>query len=88
MRYHARFPYVEPLLPGRSARVHSTQNAPGLARLLLREDLFWRWVFRVVLGHCGFRPVCRFALYRAKGASPERRSALLASARELGRHGA
>jgi putative NADPH-quinone reductase len=42
MRYHARFPYVEPLLKGRSARVLYTQNAPWLAGWLFRGDLFWR----------------------------------------------
>lgn len=87
MRYHARFPYVEPLLKGRSARVLYTQNSPRLVGWLFRGDLFWRWISRAVLGHCGFRPVRRHALYRAKDASPERRAAFLASATVLGRRG-
>ncbi len=88
MRYHARFPYVEPLLKGRSARVLYTQNAPWLVGWLFRGDLFWRWISRAVLRHCGFRPVRRHALYSAKDAPPERRAAFLASTRELGRRGA
>jgi hypothetical protein len=88
VRYHARFPYVEPLLKGRSARVLYTQNAPWLAGWLFRGDLFWLWISRPVLRHCGFRPVRRHALYGAKNASPERRAAFLASVRELGRRGA
>jgi NAD(P)H dehydrogenase (quinone) len=88
MRYHAQFPYVEPLLKGRSARVLYTQNANWLVGWLFREDLFWRWISRAVLGHCGFRPVRRHALYGAKDASPEHRAAFLAAISELGRLGA
>ncbi len=87
MRYHARFPYVEPLLTGRSARVLYTQNSPWLAGWLFRGDLFWRWISRAVLRHCGFRPVRRKALYRAKDTSPQARAAFLASVKELGRRG-
>lgn len=88
MRYHARFPYVEPLLGGRSARVIYTQNSPRLVGWLFRGDLFWKWISHAVLGHCGFQPVKRLALYGAKEASTERRTRFLESARELGRHGA
>lgn len=87
MRYHARFPYVEPLLTGRSARVLYTQNAPRIVGWLFRGDLFWRWISGAVLGHCGFRPVRRHALYGAKDASPEKRAAFLASVSALGRQG-
>lgn len=87
MRYHARFPYVQPLLAGRSARVIYTQNSPRLAGWIFRGDLFWRWIRSAVLRHCGFRPVRRKALYRAKDASPEERFAFLASTKELGRRG-
>jgi putative NADPH-quinone reductase len=87
MRYHARFPYVEPLLKGRSARVIYTQNSPWFAGWFFRGDLFWQWISGAVLGHCGFRPVRRHALYRAKDVSPDRRAAFLASVRELGRRG-
>jgi len=87
VRYHARFPYVEPLLTGRSARVLYTQNSPQLAGWLFRGDLFWRWISRAILLHCGFRPVRRKALYGAKDASPETRAEFLASVRELGRRG-
>jgi len=87
MRYHARFPYVEPLLVGRSARVIYTQNSPRLAGWLFRGDLFWRWIRYAVLRHCGFRPVRRKAFYRAKDASPEERIAFLAATKELGRRG-
>ena len=87
MRYHAHFPYVHPLLTGRSARVIYTQNSPALAGLLFRGDLFWRWISRTVLRHCGFRPVHRTALYSAKDASPEKRRVFLAKVRELGRRG-
>lgn len=87
MRYHARFPYVEPLLTGRSALVLYTQNSPRFAGWLFRGDLFWRWISRAVLHHCGFRPVHRKALYRAKDASPEARAAFLALVWKLGKHG-
>ena len=87
MRYHARFPYVEPLLRGRSARVLYTQNSPRLAGWLFRGDLFWRWISLCVLKHCGFRPVRRHAMYRAKDSPPEQRARFLASVRELGRLG-
>ena len=40
MRYHRRFPYVHPLLTGRSARVLYTQNSPWLAGWIFRRDLF------------------------------------------------
>jgi len=87
MRYHARFPYVEPLLKGRSARVLYTQNSPRLAGWLFRADLFWTWISRSVLKHCGFRPVRRTALYGAKDSSPEARAAFLALVRVLGEQG-
>jgi putative NADPH-quinone reductase len=48
MRYHARFPYVEPLLRGRSARVLYTQNSPRLAG----------WLFRGICSGDGSRGVC------------------------------
>lgn len=88
MRYHARFPYVEPLLKGRSARVIYTQNSPRVAGWLFRGDLFWRWISRNVLHHCGFSPVRRTALYGAKDAAPKTRTAFLASVRRLGERGA
>jgi len=88
MRYHARFPYVEPLLRGRSARVIYTQNSPRIVGWLFRGDLFWRWISGAVLGHCGLRPVRRLALYGAKDATATRRSQFLDSARKLGRQGA
>ena len=88
MRYHNRFPYVEPLLTGRSARVLYTQNAPRIVGWLFRGDLFWRWISGAVLGHCGFRPVRRKALYSAKDTTAEERTAFLASVRQLGKHGA
>jgi putative NADPH-quinone reductase len=87
MRYHARFPYVEPLLKGRSARVIYTQNSPWLAGWLFRGDLFWRWIAGAVLGHCGFRPVRRTALYRAKDTTPEKRKKFLETVAELGAKG-
>ena len=87
MRYHARFPYVEPLLTGRSARVLYTQNSPSLAGRLLRGDLFWRWISGAVLRHCGFRPVRRLALYRAKDTTLDERQRFLASVRRLGERG-
>jgi len=85
MRYHRRFPYVHPLLTGRSARVLYTQNSPWLAGWIFRRDLFWQWISGAVLKHCGFRPVRRLALYGAKEASEETRLRFLASARQLGR---
>ncbi|QWG11984.1 NAD(P)H-dependent oxidoreductase [Bradyrhizobium sediminis] len=88
MRYHARFPYVEPLLRGRSARVIYTQNSPRLVGWLFRGDLFWRWISHAVLGHCGFHPVRRLAMYSAKDASAACKSHFLDSARKLGRGGA
>jgi NAD(P)H dehydrogenase (quinone) len=87
MRYHAQFPYVEPLLTGRSARVLYTQNSPRFAGWLFRGDLFWRWISRAVLHHCGFRPVRRMALYRAKDASPDVRATFLASVGKLAGRG-
>lgn len=87
MRYRAHFPYVTPLLTGRSARVIYTQNSPRIVGWLFRGDLFWRWIYRAVLGHCGFRPVRRLALYRAKDSSTTQRARFLESARELGRRG-
>ena len=84
MRYHARFPYVEPLLCGRSARVLYSQNSPRFAGWAFRGDLFWQWISKAVLRHCGFRPVRRHALYRAMDASHERRIKFLASVRRLG----
>lgn len=44
MRYHARFPYVGPLLKGRSERLLYTRNSPWLPGWLFRRDLFWRWI--------------------------------------------
>lgn len=87
MRYHPRFPYVIPLLKGRSARVLYTQNASWLLGWLFRGDLFWRWISGAVLQHCGFRPVRRHVLYRAKQSSPIQRARFLASVRRLGRLG-
>jgi NAD(P)H dehydrogenase (quinone) len=87
MRYHSRFPYVVPLLKGRSARVLYTQNASWLLGCLFRGDLFWRWISEAVLKHCGFKPVRRYALYQAKDSSPERRAKFLASVRQLGLQG-
>jgi hypothetical protein len=84
MSYHDRFPYVQPLLKGRSARVIYTQNSPRIVGVLFRGDLFWRWISRCVLGHCGFRPVRRLALYGAKDASPGRRAEFVEAARDLG----
>jgi NAD(P)H dehydrogenase (quinone) len=84
MRYHRRFPYVQPLLTGRSARVLYTQNSPWLAGRIFRGDLFWRWISGAVLKHCGFRPVRRLALYGAKDSSEETRRRFLAAARHLG----
>lgn len=54
MQYRARFPYVEPLLTGRSARVLYTQSAPRLAGWVIRGDLFWRWINHAVLRPAGF----------------------------------
>ena len=87
MRYHRRFPYVHPLLTGRSARVLYTQNSPWLAGWLFRGDLFWRWIAGAVLRHCGFQPVRRLALYSAKDVADQTRLRFLADARELGRRG-
>ena len=87
MRYHGRFPYVEPLLTGRSARVLYTQNSPRLVGWLFRGDLFWRWISGCVLKHCGFRPVRRYALYRAKDSSAQQRARFLTAVGELGRRG-
>lgn len=87
MRYHPRFPYVHPLLTGRSARVLYTQNSPRLAGWLFRGDLFWRWISGAVLKHCGFRPVRRLALYSAKDSGHPTRLRFLADARQLGRRG-
>jgi len=87
MRYRDRFPYVEPLLRGRSARVIYTQNAPRLAGVLFRGDLFWQWIRRAVLRHCGFSPVRRAVLYNAQHASPSRRERFLITVRDLGYHG-
>lgn len=88
MRYRARFPYVEPLLKGRSARVVYTQNSPWFVGWLFRGDMFWRWISRAVLRHCGFWPVHRRALYSVKDSSTKQRAAFLASVKELGRRGA
>lgn len=59
MRYHDEFPYVEPLLTGRSARLIYTQNAPQLLAWAARGDLFWKVMKKAVLEHCGFDPVRR-----------------------------
>jgi len=87
MRYHHRFPYVQPLLSGRSARVLYTQNSPWLPGWLFRGDPFWRWISGAVLRHCGFRPVRRLALYSAKDAPDNARRRFLIHAKELGRRG-
>jgi putative NADPH-quinone reductase len=87
MRYHERFPYVEPLLRGRSARVIYTQNSPRLAGVLFRGDLFWQWIKRAVLHHCGFAPVRRMVLYNARHAPDNDRNRFLDKVRELGRLG-
>jgi len=87
MRYQRRFPYIHPLLTGRSALVLYTQNSPWLAGWLFRRDLFWRWISGAVLKHCGFRPVRRLALYSAKDAADQTRLRFLAAAKDLGRHG-
>lgn len=87
MRYHDRFPYVHPLLRGRSARVIYTQNAPRLAGVLFRGDLFWHWIKRAVLRHCGFAPVRRMVLYDAQHASDTDRRRFLDHIQELGRLG-
>jgi putative NADPH-quinone reductase len=87
MRYHERFPSVEPLLRGRSARVIYTQNLPRLAGVLFRVNLLWQWIKRAVLRHCGFSPVRRMVLYRARHASDNDRKRFLDNVRELGRLG-
>jgi len=87
MRYRDHLPYVEPLLRGRSARVIYTQNAPRLAGVLFRGDLFWQWIKRAVLRHCGFSPVRRTVLYEAQHVSPSSRERFLSTVRELGRRG-
>ena len=87
MRYKARFPYVIPLLKGRSARVLYTQNSPRLAGWFFRGDLLWRWISGAVLGHCGFHPVRRHAIYRAKDTSSTQRLRFLESVENLGRLG-
>jgi NAD(P)H dehydrogenase (quinone) len=87
MLYHESFPYVEPLLRGRSARVIDTQNSPRVACVLVRSDLFWQWIKRAVLRHCGFSPVRRIVLYNARHAPDNDRKQLLDNLRELGRLG-
>ncbi len=84
MRYRERFPYVEPLLRGRSARVIYAQNSPRLVGLLFRGDLFWQWIRRAVLRHCGFSPVRRLVLYNARNTAESARSRFLNKVRELG----
>ena len=87
MRYHERFPSVEPLLRGRSARVIYTQNSPRMAGMLRRGDLFWQWIKRAVLQHCGFSPVRRMVLYHAWQASDNDRNRFLDHVRKLRRLG-
>lgn len=87
MCYQDRFLYVQPLLRGRSARVIYTQNAPRLVGILFRSDLFWQWIKRAVLHHCGFAPVRRMVLYNAQHASDQDRNRFLDNVRELGRLG-
>jgi putative NADPH-quinone reductase len=87
MLYHERFPYVEPLLRGRSARVIYTQNSPRVTGVLFRSDLFWQWIKRAVLRHCGFSPVRRMVLYNARHAPDNDRNQFLDNVRELGRLG-
>ncbi|SCG50547.1 NAD(P)H-dependent oxidoreductase [Micromonospora coxensis] len=85
--YLDRFPYLRKLLKGRSARVIYTQNSPQLLALFAREDLFWRFMRRGFLRHCGFRPARRTVLAGMKNAGPRQRDLWLMRVRRLGAQG-
>jgi hypothetical protein len=84
VEYLPGFPYIRKLLKGRSARVIYTQNSPQWLALLAREDLFWRWMRRAFLVHCGFGPVRRTRLSPLKDASEVQRRRWLVRVEELG----
>ena len=86
--YLEGFPYIHKLLRGRSARVIYTQNAPQWLAFLAREDLFWRFVRRAFLGHCGFRPIKRTIVAPMEHASDARRESWLREVHALGRRAA
>ena len=85
VEYLPGFPYIRKLLTGRSAHVIYTQNSPQWLAVLVREDLFWRWMRRAFLGHCGFRPIRRTRLAPMKDAVEARRRRWLARVEEIGR---
>lgn len=87
MRYHEKFPYVEPLLRGRAARVIYTQNAPQLLAWLAREDLFWQEMRQAVLTHCGFAPVKRTVFGPVVTSSQAERDRWLREVLALGKSG-
>ena len=85
--YKDTFPYVIPLLSGRSARVIYTQNTSKLIGILGRGDRFWKNINISVLRHCGFRPTARTAIGPVKGSTDEVRKKWLQTVFELGRNG-
>ncbi|GAA2508429.1 NAD(P)H-dependent oxidoreductase [Streptomyces thermolineatus] len=87
VEYLEGFPYVRKLLGGRSARVVYTQNAPQWLAVLARGDLFWKYVRRAFLRHCGFRPVRRTVVAGPGRASAAEREQWLQKVRRLGVRG-
>lgn len=87
MRYHEKFPYVEPLLRGRTARVIYTQNALQLLAWLARDDLFWQVMRQAVLTHCGFAPVKRTVFGPVVTSSQAERDRWLREVLALGKSG-
>jgi putative NADPH-quinone reductase len=87
--YLDHFPYVEPLLRGRSARVIYTQNAPlwlgRLARGDLVGDYVWRVTKRAILGHSGFKPVRKSGFGNVRRSTARTRAGWLQQVEALGR---
>jgi putative NADPH-quinone reductase len=85
------FPFVRPLLRGRSARVIYTQNSPlwlgRIGRGDLLGDYVWRVTKRAILGHCGFRPVRKSAFGDVKHSDERLRARWLEQVSALGRRG-
>lgn len=85
--YKDKFPYVIPLLKGRSARVIYTENAPVFIGWLFRGDRFWKNIKISILRHCGFKPVKRTVFGPVKKASVQRRNGWQTEAFKLGQKG-
>ncbi len=87
MNYKESYPYVIPLLTGRSAHVIYTQNAPWGLGKVARGDNFWRSINHPILRHCGFKPTRRTVFGPINTSSDQQRLKWLERCQQLGKFG-